>query len=220
MKKHLAFVLIIAVALGAVARESLATSASDPAGDFLSTYTGPQAGDVDVLSSDVIFNPGSNTLTFMATFNAPVNTTAGALYVWGLDRGAGFPAFVGGTPSIGQGVLFDSVFIAVPSAGVGVVNLLDGTSGTTLPGVVTVSGNSVAATVSAALFPSLGKTTDQYMWNLWPRVGSDSTNNAQISDFAPDASDLPVTIAPEPGSLALVALGALALAVRRRASAR
>ncbi|HXZ85954.1 MAG TPA: PEP-CTERM sorting domain-containing protein [Myxococcota bacterium] len=192
-------------------------STTDPANDFLSTYTGPQNGDVDVISSDVVFHPAANTLTFSATFNAPVNTTPGALYVWGLDRGAGAELLMGGTPPIGGGIVFDSVFVAIPGNGAGLVNLFDGSAGTTLPGVVQVNGNSVVATVSAALFPSKGFATSDYLWNLWPRVGSDSANNAQISDFAPDNTVLQVTL-PEPSALALAALGLAALVAARRRS--
>jgi len=215
MATRLTFVLAIALAVASGARESLATAATDPAGDFLPTYAGPKNGDMDVLSSDVVFHPAANTFTFMATFNGPVNTTPGALYVWGVDRGTGTDLLTGATPPIGAGIVFDSVFIGVPDAGVGLVNLLDGSAATTVPGLV-VSGNSVSETVSASLFPTKGFMPSAYLWNLWPRSGSNSADNTQISDFAPDNTVLPVTI-PEPASLALVAVwfGSL-LAIRRR----
>jgi len=216
MASRLSFVLAIGLGLALGARQSLASPVSDPAGDFLPTYTGPQNGDVDVLSSEVFYNTKANTLTFTATFNGPVNTTPGALYVWGIDRGAGSELLLGGTPPIGGGIPFDSVFIAVPSAGVSLVNLLDGSAMTTVPGLQ-VNGDSVAATISASLFPSKGFAPSAYLWNLWPRVGSDNANNAEISDFAPDNTIVPVTVTPEPASPTLLglALGSM-LWMRRR----
>jgi PEP-CTERM motif-containing protein len=214
MIRRLAVVLTIVLGIGLCARESLATAVTDPAGDFIGTYTGPQNGDVDVLSADVVFNPTANTFTFSATFNAPVNTTANSLYVWGLNRGAGAQLLLGGSPPVGAGVIFDSVFIEAPGAGLGIVNLLDGSAATNLPGILTISGNSIVATVSASLFPSMGFTIPNYQWNLWPRVGQ--TSNADISDFAPDASVSLVTVAPEPASLALVGAGIVALLALRR----
>ncbi|HTO69792.1 MAG TPA: PEP-CTERM sorting domain-containing protein [Myxococcota bacterium] len=204
------------MALSFGARHSLAMAVTDPAGDFISTYTGPHNGDVDVLSSEVIYDPTAATFTFEATFAAPVNTSPGALYVWGVNRGTGTQLLQGGTPPVGAGVIFDSVFIGVPGNGSGIVNLLDGSAATTLPGVLQISGDSVSATIAASLLPSTGLPLSQYEWNLWPRVGS--ATNADISDFAPDATVVLVTVAPEPASLVLVA-GALALltAVRRRA---
>jgi PEP-CTERM motif-containing protein len=216
MASRLTFVLATAIGIALGARASLASPITDPAGDFLPTYTGPMNGDVDVLSSEVTYNTKANTFTFAATFNGPVNTTPNALYVWGIDRGAGSELLLGGTPPIGAGIPFDSVFVAVPGAGVGLVNLLDGSAATTVPGLV-VSGNSVMETISASLLPSKGFAPSAYLWNLWPRVGSDNANNAQISDFAPDNTIVPVTVTPEPATLALLgaALSSL-VAIRRR----
>jgi hypothetical protein len=80
--------------------------AADPAGDFLPTYTGPQNGDLDVLSTGAIYD-GTN-FRFFATLNGNVGTTSGAFYVWGVDRGAG----VAGFGALAPGVLFDTTVIA------------------------------------------------------------------------------------------------------------
>ena len=180
----------------------------DPTGDFLTTYTGPQGADLDVVRSDIRFD-GTNFFV-TGTMNGPIGTTLGAFYVWGLDRGAGTERFVGGTPSVGAGVVFDSVIILRPD-GTGAVNLLVPTpTVSTSIGNIQISGNTISATISASLLPSLGLSPDKYTWNLWPRIAG---NNAAIADFAPDASNFPVSVVPEPGSLVLLGLGVLALGV-------
>jgi hypothetical protein len=138
-----------------------------------------------------------------------------------VDRGNGTEQFLAGTPSVGAGVFFDSVFVAAPTPGVGIVNLLDGSPQTTLPGILQISGNSISATISAALLPSTGSALSDYTWNLWPRLGTG--NNAQIADFAPNESPVAgvstnasVTVVPEPGSLSLLALGLASLTASRR----
>jgi hypothetical protein len=74
---------------------------SDPAGDFLPTYVGPQNGDLDVLEAEVFFD-GSSFL-FTSTSNAAIGTTPGGVFVWGINRGAGlrlFPPSLRGSLSI------------------------------------------------------------------------------------------------------------------------
>jgi hypothetical protein len=212
--------VVLAVSLFA-SMHAVAAPVTDPANDFLGTYTGPQNGDLDVISSEVFYNNVANTLTFTAQLNAPINTTANALFVWGMDRGAGTEQFLAGTPSIGAGVFFDSVFVAAPTAGIGIVNLLDGSPNTNLPGILQISGNSISATIDAALLPSTGATVANYTWNLWPRLGTGS--NTQISDFAPNPGATPgvstnahVTVVPEPATGSLLWLGLMTLAARRR----
>jgi hypothetical protein len=219
MKRHFVRAVLAFSALAAV--QAGATPVTDPAGDFLGTYTGPQAGDLDVIQSEVFYDTGANTLTFTATLNAPINTTANVLLVWGVDRGAGTEQFLAGAPPIGNGVFFDSVFVAVPTAGIGVVNLLNGSPNTNLPGILQINGSSISATISAALLPSTGDPFTAYSWNLWPRLGQGSNN--QVADFAPNAGAVPgvstnalVTVVPEPASAAMLALGLTSLAARRR----
>ena len=73
----------------------------DPAGDFLPTYTGPKDPGLDVISANVTLVGGQFVLTAtMAGPIAPLLTSLpGALFVWGVDRGAGTQRFVAGTPS-------------------------------------------------------------------------------------------------------------------------
>jgi hypothetical protein len=179
---------------------------SDPAGDFLPTYVGPQADDLDVLSIDAVIH-GSK-LTLSATLAGAVGTTAGAVYVWGIDRGQGTALFVGGTPSIGAGVLFDSVLV-LRADGTGLfndfLNAANSFSFGASSGIVSVSGNSIVGTVALASIPSTGFATIDYGYNLWPRApGAGATF---VSDFAPDASTIKASVIPEPASWALMIAG-------------
>ncbi len=181
---------------------------TDPAGDFLPSYTGPHNGDLDVLNAQVIFN-GSSFL-FTSTLNGTIGTTPTALYVWGIDRGAGTAGF----PTIAPGVTFDSVFAINPSGASSVRDLVNNT--VTPITDITVTGSTVTGLVPLSALPSLGLSASSYMVDLWPRDGA--SGNGAISDFAPDNSDVPVTNAtPEPGTMSLVgAVGVAGLGLARR----
>jgi hypothetical protein len=62
--------------------------------------------------------------------------------------------------------------------------------------------------LDAALLPSTGFEFVDYLWNLWPRIGFGLNN--QISDFAPDNAMERVQAIPEPSSILLLGLGAVA----------
>jgi hypothetical protein len=162
---------------------------NDRAGDFLASFTGPRNPDLDVLRGEVSFDGAS--FTFQSTSAGPIGTTPGALFVWGVNRGAGTARF----PDIAPGVLFDAVVIA-QADGTGRVVDLTATppAPTVLPaGSVTINGNNITIRVPAALLPSKGFTPGrEYTVNHWPRTGAG--NNNQISDFAPDNSNVPVRI--------------------------
>ena len=211
-------ILCAAVLVAASARA--AVGITDPAGDFLlPTYTGAQAGDLDVRSAFVTYDSGSNSFLLSGTVGAPVGTTSTAFYVWGIDRGQGTQRFVTPGSSFGVGVSFDSVVIFRLDGSATVNRLVEGGS-TVVPGAVTFSGDTFSGTVAAGLLPSLGATSASYTWNLWPRDGAvpAAAGVAAISDFAPDAANAAVVAVPEPETYALMAigLGCIAWIGRRR----
>jgi MYXO-CTERM domain-containing protein len=202
-------------AAGAISSAAHAAIVIDPAGDLLPTFAGPPGGDLDVLTTEAIFDNTTNTIVFTSTVAAPVGTTAGGVYVFGVDRGAGTERFVAGTPSVGAGVRFDMV-VLLRSDGTGTVNdLISGTS-TPLPiGSILIAGNTITSTpLAISLFPSQGFAAANYTFNLWPR--SPGNGNTFIADFAPDASNAAVTVVPGTGPAGLALVGGLALLRRRR----
>lgn len=228
MKKKSIYTLATLGVLWAVSGSATAAPISDAVGDFLATYIAsgrPTGPDLDVVAAEVFYNPNSHQFNFSGTMAGAIGTTAAIggespLYVWGVDRGQGTERFLGGMPSIGDGVAFDSVVILRPDGTVS-INLFGlGGGATNLPaGTALISGNTISALLNESLLPSLGNAFSEYTWNLWPRFGAGL--NAQISDFAPnaaagatDAANIRVTV-PEPTSLALLGIGALAF-VRRR----
>ena len=189
----------------------------DAPNDFLPSYKGAKAGDLDVLSSFVTYDTRNDTFFFSGTFAAPVGTTPSAFYVWGLDRGHGTERFNTGATPVGAGVLFDSVVIFRQNGTTTVNRFTD--PATVLSGALSFAGDTVSGSIAGSLLPSTGFDKSSYTWNLWPRDAL-ATGNAQIADFAPDASNAPVGVVSEPHSYALVALalGGMAWVSRRRAA--
>jgi len=189
----------------------------DPANDFLPSYTGAKAGDLDVLSSVVTYNSSTDIFSFSATFDAPVGTTQSAFYVWGLDRGQGTERFNTGAAPIGAGVKFDSVVIFTQDGSATVNRFSDAAD--ILQGVVSFAGNTISGSIDGSLLSSTGFAKSDYTWNLWPRDAL-IAGNASISDFAPDASNAAVAAVPEPQTYALMGLGlACVLWISRRRNA-
>ncbi len=184
----------------------------DPTGDFLSTYAFTKGADLDVTAANVTFDGSRFALS--ATLNGAIGTTAGAFYVFGIDRGAGTERFNTGVLPIGAGIRFDSVFILRPD-GTGAFNdLLTNVSTPLAAGNIQVSGNTISGTLLLSLATSQGQAASEYGFNLWPRLGAG--NNNQISDFAPDNSSFRATAVPEPASLSLLGLGVAGMAALRR----
>lgn len=190
--------------------------AVDAIGDFLATYTGPKNADLDVVSALAFFDADTSVFSFTATMAGHLGQTAGATYVWGIDRGAGIP----GLAAVAPGVLFDSVLFVDASGNGGFVDIFSGAfspvSGAQVAGrtiSVDISAAAMAPTTFTGLAPS------QYTWNLWPRNVFDASNDATISDFAPDNSNLgviTVSAVPEPATWMALAAGLPLLAARAR----
>ncbi|MGH9632080.1 MAG: hypothetical protein ACRD7E_27565, partial [Bryobacteraceae bacterium] len=189
----------IALALAALCLSALSPAAliTDPAGDFLPTHTGPAKGDLDVVTAEVFFDGGS--YVFTSTSNAAIGTTPGGVFVWGINRGAGFATF----PDIAPGVTFDSVVIIVPG-GDSFAMTLDTAMTTPIAGSdVFMSGAFLSARVPLSALPSLGAAPQNYTVNLWPRSELLLVDEV-ISDFAPDNSNAAVTVVPEPATAVLL----------------
>ena len=217
MKTKMARQLVLAALAMAAASAVQAQGITDATGDFLTTYVGPKNGDVDVTSAFAGYDPSSNRFSFSGTFASAVGTTPGAFYVFGLDRGAGTARFVAGTPSVGQGVLFDAVVFLRPDSTARVIRFVGTTNTFTelAAGTATITGNTISGSIDGSLLPSTGLTSANYTWNLWPRTGG---TNDTIADFAPDRNNVQVSAVPEPETYALFAagLGLLGLVKRRR----
>jgi hypothetical protein len=174
----------------------------DPASDYLSTYTGPQNGDVDILSGDVAFDGTSYFLT--ATLNGSIGSTTGSIFVWGVNRGSGTARLTFGTPSVGAGILFDSVIVMFPDgtlrvvtfplAGAPTINVIGGGTG--------VAGDMLSATVPLALLGSMGFALDG--------------TNAEIADFLPGSIEARAVPEPATWLSMLLGFGVVGSVIRRR----
>ena len=205
--------LALTAGLALASGSAQAVVAIDAPGDYVVGYTGSRLGDLDVLSADVTYNPSSQVFHFTGTMASAIGSSASGFYVWGLNRGAGTANFAGN--GVG-GVLFDSVVILRPD-GTATVNRLGGGGTTNLSGVTQVSGRTITADIDAALLPSKGAAASAYTWNLWPRDGTiTSAGFGQISDFAPNNSNLGVSVVPEPANALLLAAGLAAIGLKRR----
>ena len=212
--------LAVAVAASAAALQpAQATTVIDAAGDFLATYSGPQNGDLDVLSVGAVQNGTSVTLT--ANLNGAIGTTSGSVYVWGVNRGAGAQLLTLGTPSVGAGVSFDAVALLFPNLTGAVVTFTGGVASAPVPlaaGAVTGSGSTITGVIPFSMLLTTGFAPANYLYNLWPRDGL--ATNDQIADFAPNASSFAASV-PEPAAWALMiaGLGMTGAALRRRRAA-
>ena len=77
-----------AALLALTAVQAHATAITDPVGDFIPSFTGVQTPDRDVVSASADLVNG--TFSFQGTFNGAVGSTAGTVYVFGVNRGQSY----------------------------------------------------------------------------------------------------------------------------------
>jgi hypothetical protein len=194
-----------------VSATTASAAVSDPAGDFLATYTGSQDADLDLLSGDVAFDGTS--FLFTATVAGQIDATPGQLYAWGIDRGAGTPRIdLLRDPDIAPGILFDAVVVMLPNGTLTVVTipLMGAPTFTNFVGGTTVAGDTLSATVPLSSLFSTGFASEDYTFGLWSRMRInptvDGTNN-EIADFLTGSGTLNARVVPEPATWLTMLLG-------------
>jgi PEP-CTERM motif len=195
--------------LATAALPAMAVGIFDATGDYVTGFTGSKAGDLDVTSAVVTYDPLADTFTFNASFAANIGATPSGFYVWGINRGAGTAGFAAN--GVG-GVLFDEVLLFQQNGSI-TINPLVNPGPINLPaGTATITGSTISAVIAGSNLASTGFAKTAYTWNLWPRDGT-LAGFAAISDFAPDNSNAAVTVAavPEPSTWALFAAGLAAV---------
>lgn len=177
----------------------IASTVSDPVGDFIPSFTGTASPDLDLTSFSVTLDSSSTMVSLGAVLAGDIDPSLAGFYVIGVNTGSGtiHPFAAIGEPN----VTFNQVIVVQKNG----TATLGANALTTL-----LSGNQFIVSVPVSLLPSTGATAANYGFNIWPRFGSTVTGNAQISDFAPDNrllsanGLLPV---PEPATWLMMLLG-------------
>jgi hypothetical protein len=199
-----------ALALCVFASGAHAATISDPTGDFLPGFVGPNDADLDVTSFSVNFNASSQEFLIGAVMAGLINPNRAGFYVIGVNTGTGpiAPFANVGAPN----VRFNQV-VLVRKDGTGLVT--GATGGPLAANAITIVGNLFTARVPLSALPSTGFEPINYLWNLWPRNALG--NNNQISDFAPNDGGISAVV-PEPSAWAMAVIGfaLLGSACRRR----
>ena len=185
-------VLLAGAALMALAVAAPAHAVTDPVGDFLPTYVGPQDADLDVTEFLVTFNSVDNVFNITATMAGDIDPSTQGLYAIGVNTGTGViqPFANIGNPN----VVFNQVVAVFKN-------------GDAFLGANQLSANIVddhfTISVPLALLPSTGFAPTEYGWNIWPRLALPPSGNDVISDFAPNNATMTASI-PEPAAWALM----------------
>jgi hypothetical protein len=159
---------------------------------FLPTYTGPKTGDLEIASASA-FVEGAN-LVLSATAMAPIGTTPGVDYVWGIDTDPALATAPFASEGFGKVVFNDVAGAKVGGAG------------------VTVSGDTITDTIPIASLKNVVLSPDQFLISLWPVAGSGFSG---FSEFVPGNGTFAAGV-PEPATwgLMLVGLGGLGAVLR------
>ncbi len=192
-----AFALAFAPITIAVAAPASAATTTDPIGDFLPSYNGPQTGEFDVTNFSVLYDPAAQFFRVAGTLAGNIDPETDGYYIIGVNTGAGA---IDPFDSIGQGnVTFDKVAI-VAGEGEAFIGPNDLT--------FDIFGNNFVVLIPLSL---LGPgTTDplNFGFNLWPRTEIDTPGVLEhISDFAPNNSLLKPSAVPEPMTWLTMLLG-------------
>jgi len=173
---------------------------SDPVGDFLPGYTGPQDPGLDVIAHRALVT--KSRVIFCGKMAGPIAPTGeiGGLYIIGVDRGSGTPRFRGRTPAIGPNVLWDSV-VRVNPDGTGLFNNIIAGIVTPLdPSDISINDNEFSVSVPlSAMLPAATRPPEEWTYNLWPRNSAVIGNNAAVPDLAPDDGNSPMRSVPPKG---------------------
>jgi hypothetical protein len=187
---------LLPIALGSPA---VASTMSDPVGDFIPSFTGTASPDLDVTSFSVSLDAAATTFSLGAVLAGDIDPSLAGFYVIGVNTGSGaiHPFGAIGEPN----VTFNQVIVVQKSG----TATLGANSLTAL-----LSGNQFIVNVPVSLLPSTGASPADYGFNIWPRFGATVTGNGQISDFAPNNALLSangVLPVPEPATWLMMLIG-------------